>query len=339
MPLKLKQVRIFEGHDDHVSCCALSDGGEWAVSGSWDSSLRKWDTASGKCTAVLEGHTKQVFATTVAPSGDWLLSGGEDGTVRRWDAAKGEQLASTTTSRHAPTASEAQSLTTSFKAKKASDNQIYSTAIVGDGSSYVCGCSDYSIKHFSVGRAADSDELVASMLCHASAVHAVAPFADGTRVVSGSGDRSLCILDLSQHCVTQTLEAAHSAAIACCAPTDDSTVVSGGWDHMARIFDLRAGKEVAAMEVASKESCVTSIAALKNGTSAVFGCTCADGSTDFGLSIWDLRKHSHEFGHSVGIGATSLAVSADGQMLVTGCRDQTLRSWKMLSSSGICALQ
>ena len=337
MAPKLKQGRVFEGHNDHVSSCALSTGGEWAVSGSWDSSVRRWDTASGECTAVMEGHTKHVFSTALAPGGDWVLSGGEDGTVRRWDAGTGAALACTAVERHAPTALEAQSLTTSFKAKKKGDNQIYSISILGDGSSYVCGCSDFTVKHFKVGEAADT--VTQSLLCHTSAVHAVASFVDGSRVVSGSGDRSLCILDVAQMSVVQTFEEAHGAAIACCVPTDDNTVVSGGWDHTARIFDLRTGKEVAAMEVASKESCVTSVAALQGGASAVFGCSCAEGSTDFGVSIWDLRKSSHEFGHAVGVGASSLALSADGQALVSGCNDQTLRSWKLLSSSGICALQ
>jgi len=334
---KLKQARTFEGHEDHVSSCSVAADGSTAVSGSWDNSVRCWDTSTGACTAVMEGHTKHVFSTAIAPGGEWVLSGGEDGTVRRWDAAKGECLATTAVTRHAPTEAEAQSLTTSFKMKKANDNQIYGTAVVGDGSSFVCGCADYSVKLFSVGEAAD--ELQQSFLSHTSAVHAVSVFADGTRVLSGGGDRALCVFDLAQQKLGQKIEDAHGAAVACCAVVDENSVVSGGWDQTARLFDLRSGKEVLAMTASSAASCVTSCATLKGGAFAAFGCSVAEGSDDYGVSIWDLRKSTREFGHAAGLGISSLALAADGQTLVSGCSDQTLRSWKVTQgSSSVCTL-
>ena len=56
------------GHTSGVLCVAVSLGGDLAVSGSWDHSIRVWDMKTGTCTKVLEGHTVPV--EVVALSGD-----------------------------------------------------------------------------------------------------------------------------------------------------------------------------------------------------------------------------------------------------------------------------
>ena len=75
-------TRTLKGHTWYVSSLVVLPTGELA-SGSWDNTIRVWDTDTGECKQVLKGHTGSVFSLVVLPTGE-LASGSEDETIRVW---------------------------------------------------------------------------------------------------------------------------------------------------------------------------------------------------------------------------------------------------------------
>src|SRR5207237_363052 len=84
------QLKVLNGHLSAVSELAFAPNGGVLASGSFDNTIRLWDSASGQCRAVLRGHKDAVRACAFAPNGRILGSASDDGTVRLWDTVSGE---------------------------------------------------------------------------------------------------------------------------------------------------------------------------------------------------------------------------------------------------------
>jgi len=71
---------------------ALLANGRRALSGSFDDSLRLWDTTSGTELQYFEGHTDRVQCVAMLTDRRRALSGSDDCTLRLWDIKSGAEL-------------------------------------------------------------------------------------------------------------------------------------------------------------------------------------------------------------------------------------------------------
>ena len=76
-------------HRVHRTDDAFSPDGRLIVSGSYNSTVRVWDAATGAERRVLKGHSSEVNAIAFSPDGRLIVSGSGDITVRVWDVATG----------------------------------------------------------------------------------------------------------------------------------------------------------------------------------------------------------------------------------------------------------
>jgi len=77
--------RALKGHNNFVSDIVISSDGQYALSGSWDCTLRLWDINSGKCTLRFVGHTKDVLSVAMSPDHRQIVSGSRDRTIKLWN--------------------------------------------------------------------------------------------------------------------------------------------------------------------------------------------------------------------------------------------------------------
>jgi len=77
--------RALRGHNHFVSDVVISSDGQFALSGSWDGTLRLWEIATGKCTRRFVGHTKDVLSVAFSSDNRQIVSGSRDRTVKLWN--------------------------------------------------------------------------------------------------------------------------------------------------------------------------------------------------------------------------------------------------------------
>ena len=87
-----RQTRILEGHGDAVKGVVWSPDGKILASCSDDSTIRLWDTASGRLLRALKGHSN-VEGVAWSPDSRWLCSGLWDKTINLWNPKNGEKSA------------------------------------------------------------------------------------------------------------------------------------------------------------------------------------------------------------------------------------------------------
>ncbi|KIN93865.1 hypothetical protein M404DRAFT_78983, partial [Pisolithus tinctorius Marx 270] len=82
-----------EGHTGGLKSVGFSSDGKRIVSGSFDKTVRIWDTERGvQIGGPLEGHIYGVSSVGFSSDGKRIVSGSYDKTVRIWDAERGVQI-------------------------------------------------------------------------------------------------------------------------------------------------------------------------------------------------------------------------------------------------------
>jgi len=77
--------RSLKGHSHFVQDVVISSDAMFALSGSWDGSLRLWDLATGQTTRKFIGHTKDVLSVAFSADNRQIVSGSRDKTIKIWN--------------------------------------------------------------------------------------------------------------------------------------------------------------------------------------------------------------------------------------------------------------
>jgi guanine nucleotide-binding protein subunit beta-2-like 1 protein len=74
-----------KGHGHFVQDVAISSDGQFALSGSWDGTLRLWDLNNGSTARRFIGHSKDVLSVAFSADNRQIVSGSRDKTINLWN--------------------------------------------------------------------------------------------------------------------------------------------------------------------------------------------------------------------------------------------------------------
>ncbi|ORX88588.1 WD40 repeat-like protein [Basidiobolus meristosporus CBS 931.73] len=77
--------KALRGHNHFVSDVAISSDGQFALSASWDKTLRLWDLNTGVTTRRFVGHDKDVLSVSFSADNRQIVSGSRDKSIKLWN--------------------------------------------------------------------------------------------------------------------------------------------------------------------------------------------------------------------------------------------------------------
>jgi WD40 repeat protein len=297
-----RRMRELELHQAIVLAVAYAHDGRTLVTGSYDGTIKLWDTGAQQELGTL-GRGAPVYGVAFAPGDRILAAATEDGLVRLWDVHRREVL-------------------TTLRGHYAN---VRALAFSPKGDRLVSGDEAALAKLWDVASEPGSD----NVLQHTGLVNALAFSPDGQTLVSTDPNRGMLRLWRSES--QQALGAIHVAKnavwSAAFAP-DGKSVATGGIDGAIRLWNSVGLKEL--MVLQGHEGGVDSIAYSPDGQWIV------SGSRDHTARVWQYAN-----GQAVATLLSSggpikaVAFSPDGRTLATGCGDGQILLWRANSFQSI----
>ncbi len=298
-------IRTFKGHTSWVHAVALTPDGRFAISGSWDGTLRMWNLQSGESLRTLEGHMDWVHAVAVTPDGARAISASSDRTLRVWELESGQSL----------------------RTLEGHTDRVNAVAVTPDGARAVSASSDRTLRVWNL----ENGQLLRTLTGHQDVVNAVALTSDGHVAVSASSDHTLRVWDLESGQLVRTLQVHVDWVNAVVASPDGRRVISGSADNTLRVWDLESGQS--ARMLVGHTNKVTAVVLMPDG------CRAISGSADHTLRMWDLERgqliRTLE-GHTDWV--TAVVVTPDGRRAISASADHTLRMWDLERGQSVHAL-
>jgi len=363
-----KLLQQLSGHVDIVSAVAFTPDSKRVVTGSYDHTLRLWQVNKGKHLATLTGHADEVRAVTISRRGI-IASGSQDNTIRLWDgktgkfikvlANQGTRIGSLSFSPNglylvsggssAPTYCYVWSVPNGEKivTYQGHDNVVFATAVSPDGQSVATGGGNKKEIHL---WSLHNGKLRKNLTGTGTAIQAVGFSTDGQQLAWGNvwtsnspvNRRPLTYqltLPTSEHSMgePQSLKSKTTFRRAQLKWQD--------WSLRARAREGDKSGEQAVLEILKKKQVMAHIERgsidgrdHRTYTFTPDGKFIISGGINGILTQYDRSgtKIGDYVGHTGAI--STIAVSPDGELLVSGSADQTIRLWSVATQENLLTL-
>ncbi len=174
-------IRTFEGHSKEVLSVCLSTDARYALSGSWDATIKLWDVNTGECLRTLEGHRNGVMSVSLSADARYALSGSDDETLKLWEVETGKCV----------------------RTFEGHCHSVYSVCLSADARSALSGSGSYSnLRLWDV-----QTNMCWQYEDHKGKVYSVKLSSDGRYAFSGGQDETLRLWDVETGKCLRTIDA------------------------------------------------------------------------------------------------------------------------------------
>ena len=251
------------------------------------------------CLMTLQGHTGWVTGVALSADGQTIVSGSDDKTIKVWDAQSGncrQTLLGHTES-------------------------VNDVALSADGHMIVSGSYDKTIKVWD----AQSGACRQTLLGHTDSVGIMALSADGHMIVSrsrawvGIGKSSIDtfkVWDAQSGACCQTFQEHTSWVRSIALSADGQLIVFGSSDGSIKVWDAQSG--------VFRQTLLGHTGSVRFLALSADSHTIVSGSND-GVKVWDTRSGACRQTNTDIDGG--VAISGDGQTIVSGSSDKTIKVW------------
>ncbi|KAF9817023.1 hypothetical protein IEO21_03697 [Rhodonia placenta] len=291
-------------HESVVCCVRFSADGKFLATGC-NRTAQIYDTKTGQKTCVLvdeqASKTGDLYIRSVcfSPDGKLLATGAEDKQIRIWDIAK-------------------RKIRTVFEGHQ---QEIYSLDFSRDGRLIVSGSGDKTARVWDMADGNTSKILSINEDTVDAGVTSVCISPDGRLVAAGSLDTIVRIWDVQTGQLVERLKGHRDSVYSVAFTPDGKGLVSGSLDKTLKYWDIRpilAGARNGAGALAQSSSSI-----VKNGVK--------EGGEKGSQSTMNFTGHKDY--------VLSVAVSHDGQWVVSGSKDRGVQFWDAKTAIAHCMLQ
>jgi WD40 repeat protein len=275
--------------------CLSRDGKAlFVVAGGRASSVRAYDTATGKDLFPHQGHTAPLNAVAVNPDGRTLASAGEDRLVKLWDLASGRVL----------------------HTLGAHSDAVFGLAFSPDGNRLASGSRDGAVILWDV----DSGDELRRLKGHSGSASRLQFSPDGVTLAAGGEGGLVHLWDAASGQQRDPLSG-HASVVRCVAfSPDGKRLASGGEDKTVRLHDLAGGSP----RKFTAPAAVNDVAFSPDGrTLAAVG-----DAPESAVGLWDLETGEEMTwpGHTGSVRGLAFAPAAP--LLASCAEDGTVRLWE-----------
>jgi len=341
------EIRRLEGHSKSINAAAYSHNGQFVVTGSRDRTVRVWDVRSAAKDRVIAGQAGLVYSVSISPDDTTVAVGSWAAEAGLWDVLTGHKRAL-------------------FEGLV---SRITSIRVSHTGRILLVGHRDGTARIWDIKKGMELRRIDAD----SRSVNAVDIADDESRFVTGGDNNLACLWRMDDGVKLRCFEG-HSNRISSVALSIDGRfLLTGSWDGSARLWDASTGQNICIVRYAGIR--VLSVAISADNKLIVVGgdkgterhdvSTCErqnSSAENPGLitSVLMFRKnrvavaegnhvsvhHATDkvefeverfYGHRGEV--TSVAISPDGEFLVTGSRDRTVRVWSVTSGKEVSCFE
>jgi len=345
-------IHTLEGHMDFVMKVAVTSDGKHALSGSRDKTLRVWDLEKGKELHSLKGGSA-IHSVAVTPDARRVISGSAS-EIKVWELYSGEALltfgraggrvkavAMTPDGQRLISSSSDEISVWDIESEKilhtleGHTEEVSALAVTHSGRIAISGSKDQTLRVWNL----QSGELLHVLEGHMDQINEVVVTPNGRYAVSGSKDQTIRVWDLEIGKEFRVLEGHKFSIEKIVVTPEGSRILSFSHRDYLKLWDLESGKTLHTLETSSLsfhdpsyECKPTTVAVSPDGKHAVSGRYSS-------IKVWDLDSgvtlHTIE-GHKMGVEA--VAITPDGQRLISSSVDNTLRVWDLQSGNELARI-